>query len=112
MKCGELVLVYFPFTDGSSAKLRPVLVVSSDEFNRGADIVVLPLSSRPDPSDPRSYYVDMSLPRFRSAGLRLSSSIKWSKPLTIDQNVVSRRLGYLETSALQEVQEKLCSVFS
>lgn len=43
MRLGELWLVNFPFTDGSSTKLRPVLLVSSDKFNVGGDVVVVPI---------------------------------------------------------------------
>ena len=41
MNQGDICLVTFPFTDGTGAKLRPVLVVSTDAFNDGADIVVV-----------------------------------------------------------------------
>ncbi|MFH0983509.1 MAG: type II toxin-antitoxin system PemK/MazF family toxin, partial [Planctomycetota bacterium] len=41
MKCGSVCLTQFPFTNGTSAKMRPVLVVSKDEFNAGEDVVVV-----------------------------------------------------------------------
>ena len=42
---GDVLLAYYPFTNHSTAKLRPVLVVSTSRFNTGGDIVVLPISS-------------------------------------------------------------------
>jgi mRNA-degrading endonuclease toxin of MazEF toxin-antitoxin module len=88
MNCGEFLLAHSPFTDQTGAKLRPVLVVSSDSHNHGSDLVVVPVSSRPSPSDRFSYHLDISLQQFQSAGLKRSSSIKWNKPLTIDKSVV------------------------
>jgi len=33
-KFGDIVLVSFPFTDQSTTKKRPALIVSSDSYNR------------------------------------------------------------------------------
>ncbi len=112
MKCGEILLARYPFTDGSAVKLRPVLVVSSDKFNAGNDVVVLPISSQPDSSDRFSYYIDLSLPQFAGTGLRHSSAVKWTKPLAISSAVIQRRLGRLDSKCLEEVRAKLRSVFS
>ena len=38
MKIGEIWLVNFPFTDGSSTKLRPVLLVSADKFHFDGEV--------------------------------------------------------------------------
>lgn len=46
-KRGDIVLVSFPFTDLSSSKRRPALVVSPDPFNeRGQDLVVVAITSQ------------------------------------------------------------------
>ncbi len=49
---GEIVLIPIPFTDLSSQKRRPVIVISNDLYNRrAADMVVVALTSNPAPAD-------------------------------------------------------------
>ena len=46
-KRGDIVLVPFPFTDLSSSKRRPALVISPDDFNtRMQDLVVAAITSQ------------------------------------------------------------------
>jgi mRNA interferase MazF len=42
----EIVLVPFPFTDLSSAKRRPALIVSPDSYNTGKDVVIAYITSQ------------------------------------------------------------------
>ena len=111
MKCGDVCLVHYPFTDASGTKLRPVLIVSSAKFNGGDDVVVVPISSRPEPDDQFSVYIDSGTPGFTGTGLRYGSSIKWTKPLTIAKSVVSRRLGFIPQTLLTEVRDKIRTMF-
>lgn len=111
MTNGSTCLVEYPFTDGTGAKVRPVLVVSRDEYNKGADIVVVPISSRPDSSDPYSVFIDESDPAFSKTGLRCSSAVKWSKPFTIDKSLLIRRLGFLEGQPLSQITHSILGLF-
>ncbi len=104
MNSGEIYLARFPFTDGTAAKLRPVLVISNRRYNN-ADVVVLPISSRPDPND--EFAVFIGNPHFSQAGLRQESSIKWTKPMTIASSVFQRRLGTLPKTLFDETVEKV-----
>lgn len=109
MNYGDVCLTHFPFTNASAAKLRPVLIVSGEKFNNGGDVVVLPISSRPEPDDPFAVYIGE--PDFKKSGLRRDSSVKWAKPATIAKSVIQRRLGSLPKNLLDEVCNKVKSVF-
>jgi mRNA-degrading endonuclease toxin of MazEF toxin-antitoxin module len=49
-KHGDIVLIPIPFTDRSSQKQRPVIVISNDEYTSTApDLVVVAITSNPTP---------------------------------------------------------------
>ncbi len=112
MKCADICLIQYPFTDGTAAKLRPVLVISSDGFNAGEDVVVLPISSSVDSADKFSIAIQQESPYFNQSGLRYASSVKCTKPLTIAKRLLSRRLGNLAPELLVNVRTILAQLFS
>jgi mRNA interferase MazF len=112
MKCGDICLVQFPFTDGTAAKLRPVVVISSDGFNDGEDVVVLPISSSVQVADALSVLIQKSSPHFRQSGLKYPSNVKCTKPLTISKRLLLRKLGVLAPGLLDEVRAILAKLFS
>jgi mRNA interferase MazF len=111
MKCGDIILVSFPFTDDSAAKVRPALVVSADSFNTGEDIVVVPISSVAETSGAFTLPIPQSSEHFRQSGLRRSSHVKWTKLLTITRRMAQRRLGRLAPPLLSEVHTRIRSMF-
>ncbi len=111
MNCGTVCLVHYPFIDQTAAKLRPALVVSADKFNGSADVVIVPISSTPDRADPHAEYLDDTETWFSGTGLRRSSSVKWTKPLTVAKTVIQRRLGVLPDAQLRSVIANLKTLF-
>jgi len=47
---GDVVLVPFPFTDQTTTKKRPAVVVSSDAYHRDRPDVILILGGHPKPA--------------------------------------------------------------
>jgi len=111
VRCGQILLVSYPFTDTSGSKIRPALVVSADAYNQGEDFVVIPFSTVPPPDDRWALTFRDTAPGFGQTGLRGTSYIRWTKPMTISEKVVARRLGSLPSKILSEVQVKLQGMF-
>lgn len=109
---GDFLLVQFPLTDRTAAKLRPVLVVSANAYNRGEDIVVAPLSSSVNPDDQFSVVIEYGTDEFARSKIKVPSSIKWSKPLTISKSIARRTGGTATPTLLAEVLKNLQTVFS
>jgi mRNA interferase MazF len=112
MKCGDIVLANYPFTDTSGSKLRPVLIVSADRFNTGDDLVVVPISSVPAADDPYVFAIRDTDSFFSQSGLKRSSCVKWTKPLPLSRAIIHRRLGSLPREQIAVIHERIRSLFS
>jgi len=84
------VLVHFPFTDLTSNKKRPALILSPLEYvRRYGDVVVLAMTGQPQPEP------DLQLKKWQEAGLLKPT---WLKPViaTLKNQMIERRLGALD----------------
>ena len=89
---GDVVLVPFPFTDQTTTKKRPVVVVSSIDFNtERPDIVLMAITSQIRTT---SFFGEVSINKWQQAGLIKTSAIK---PIltTIEKVLVLKQLGQL-----------------
>jgi len=104
-KRGELWLVRFPFTDLTSTKLRPALVVAVHR----EDAVVLGIFSRVPAGTLRRTWVLMEDKHsaFPQTGLKKTSLLKAEKIAVVHESVFQKRLGRLAPDVVAQVQEAL-----
>jgi mRNA interferase MazF len=103
----EIVLVPFPFTDLSSAKRRPALIVSPDNYNTGRDVVIAYITSQINLS-PR--FGDYDLQKWKESGLPKPLKIRM-KFATLDKSIIIKKLGELEKEDSIEIEKILLSFF-
>jgi mRNA interferase MazF len=98
---GVVVLVRFPFSDLSSSKLRPALVVASAG---GSDWVLCQITSNPygDPSA-----VALAAGSFSEGGLPRQSFVRPGKLFTASESIVVRSMGQLTRGAHRMVVESV-----
>ena len=92
---GEIVLVPFPFTDQTTTKKRPAVVVSSNFYNALLPDIVLMAVTGQIKKPLRDG--ELEVIEWQKAGLLKTSAIK---PIftTIEKNLILRKLGTLESS--------------
>mgnify|MGYP001079360444 CR=1 FL=1 len=101
---GDIILVRFPFTDLSSSKVRPSLVISA----WGDDLIVVGIFSRvPDTIKNTWVMLKEGSPNFASTGLKKTSVIKTEKIAVIHRSVVRQKLGSLPQKFMIQVNEAL-----
>jgi mRNA interferase MazF len=97
---GEVLLVPFPFSDLSGGKARPVVVVSSPNYQRTTgELIVAMLTSAP-----RSGRYDCAIAGWKKAGLFLPTWAR-AKLATLTPRLVLKSLGRLERSDLHRVDD-------
>ena len=104
---GDLVLVPFPFTDQTTTKKRPAIVVSSATYNsERPDLVLMAVTSQTKLS---TSFGEVTVSKWKLAGLIKPSVIK---PIftTVEKGLILRRLGQLQGKDKQALQKTLQSI--
>lgn len=100
-KQGEILLISLPFSDLTSSKKRPVLVISNDENNRTSeDIVVAAITSN---ICKRKYSVMISSSNLTEGTLKRDSCLRADKIFSLSQNIVIRKFGKVEQNVINQV---------
>jgi mRNA interferase MazF len=97
MNCSrnEVVLLPIPFTDLTSRKVRPAVVVGRN----GTDLFLVPVSSvLPN--------TDLPLREWRAAGLNVPCGVK-AQLATVEERLVVKTVGALAATDRQALDERL-----
>ncbi|PIN99926.1 hypothetical protein COT72_03760 [archaeon CG10_big_fil_rev_8_21_14_0_10_43_11] len=98
VKQGDLLLVPFPFSDQSGRKVRPVIVVSNNSFNKTQDVIVVGVTSNLDGGDIIINPVDVE-----QGNLYDECCVKVSNILKLDKRLVIKRIGRIKAGLLREI---------
>jgi mRNA-degrading endonuclease toxin of MazEF toxin-antitoxin module len=101
---GDVVLVPFPFTDQTTTKKRPAVVVSSEAYHRDRpDVILMAVTSQVRPA---AGVGETAVQRWKEAGLLKPSVLK---PLlaTVEKGLVIRKLGKLEDPDRDALRQSL-----
>ncbi len=101
---GDIVLVPFPFTDQTTTKKRPAVIVSSDAYNQQRpDIILMAVTSQMRSAD---YFGDVIVSDWKQAGLLKPSVIK---PIfiTVEKGLILKKLGRISEKDRSMLQEAL-----
>lgn len=103
---GAVVLVPFPFSDLTQAKLRPAVALA--DAGRG-DWILCQITSNPY-GDPRA--IAMTEASFRTGSLRIVSYIRPSKLFTANASLIVGEVGVLTERAFEEIISAVMNLLS
>jgi len=111
MTKGKVVLLPFPFDDLSTVKVRPAVCLTNP-IGLHRHVVVAFLTSR-IPTDLLETDIVLTAQDrdFAATGLRISSTLRLHRLMTISTNLIQRELGELSSSLQAEVVYKLRTLF-
>lgn len=104
MNKGEIILVKFPFTDLSSSKLRPAMVLAEREQDVLAAFTTTNISTQN--SD------EVLLKANAVNKLKQDSKLNLFKIAALKKNLVIGKLGNIEGSLLNKIDEKLIQILN
>ncbi|MBI2499047.1 type II toxin-antitoxin system PemK/MazF family toxin [Candidatus Woesearchaeota archaeon] len=105
---GDLLLIPFPFSDQSGKKVRPVVVISNNDFNNSSeDIIVLGVTSNLHRD---KYSIQLSSLDLEKGNLDKPCVIKVENILKIDKRLIIKVIGKINKNKLNEIYVVLYSI--
>ena len=103
MKKGDIILISFPFTDLTGSKLRPAVVLASNELDVTVAFITTQLKWREE--------FDVLLSPNLTNGLKMDSMIRLSKIATLDVELVEGKLGNVTMDDILLINTSLIKLF-
>lgn len=105
---GQIVVVDFAVA-GMPKKIRPVLVIQSDVYNRkmANTVVAMITTNLARASEPSHLLIDITTPEGSRSGLLYTSVVNCNTLTTVRQDDILRVLGSLSAAAMQQVDQCL-----
>ena len=101
----EIVLVPFPYSDLTSTKRRPVLIISNDAYNRKFQDVVVCVITGNQFQD--SYSVELRNEDLEIGVLPENSVVKTHKLFTIHQGKIIKKFSLVKNDYFKQITEKI-----
>ena len=104
---GDIVVLLFPFSDLSSSRKRPAVVVAN---LTGDDLILAQITTASARSD--KYAVPLETIDFQTGKLTVSSLVRPNKLFTADVSIISSKIGTLKENKIKEIQDSLVNIFT
>jgi mRNA interferase MazF len=101
---GDIVVVPFPFSNLSSIKRRPALVLISLP---GPDIILCQITSKPRMDD---YSIELNTVDYSQGGLDRVSYVRVDRIFTAEKSIVLRKAGNLKPDKLTKIRKAIITL--
>src|SRR3989344_2407142 len=99
----DLLLVPFPFSDQSGRKVRPIIVISNNNFNENSeDILIVGVTSNVNKGE---YNLKLENKDLEDVKLITNCTIKVENILKLDKNLIIKRIGKIKSEKLIEINK-------
>jgi mRNA interferase MazF len=104
----DILLVPFPFSDQSGRKVRPVIVISNEEFNEySEDIIVTGVTSNISRD---KYNLSLSNEDLEEGKLLTQCGIKAENILKIDKELIIKKIGRINEKKLNNIKDMIIRI--
>ncbi len=109
LKQGDIVLIPIPFTDLTSTKRRPVIVISNDAYNQATADIVVAMTSNPVAV---AYSLTIDSADLTEGHLNRPSKVRVDKIYTLSQSIVVKRFSQVKQTVLHQIRSLLQDLVS
>ena len=108
----RVVLVPFPFDDLSGQKVRPAVCLTDVVGTHRHVVLAFITSTVPTPLEPTDILLTPGTQDFASTGLRVRSTLRLHRMVTVSTAIIRRQMGLLSPSVQTQVQQRLRALFA
>lgn len=108
----KIVLLPFPFDDLSGTKVRPAVCLTKTIGEHDHVVVAFITSRTPDDLLDSDIVIAQDLPEFSATGLKVTSTLRLHRIMTISTAIIKRELGALPKPVIASAKEKMRKLFS
>ena len=106
----DIVLLPFPFSDLKQSKVRPVIVLSDDKYNKKySDIVVVPLTSNLQKTD---YDMLITNKNLEKGNLIADSRVKVDRIFSVEKKLIKMNIGKIDKQTFSKIRTLFSSLVS
>ena len=106
----DIVLISFPFSDMKESKVRPVVVMSNDEYNKKfKDFIAIPMTSN---LRSREYTIKITNKELESGNLIVDSLAKVDKIVSIEKILIKKNIGRVRKDVYIKLKNKFVDIIS
>ena len=111
MEKHKIILVPFPFDDFSELKVRPAVCLTNYIGKHKHIVIAFITSKTPEELEKTDVVLDESHANFMQTGLKVSSTIRLHRLVTIGSLFIRRELGRLPDDIKNLVDQKMKQLF-
>src|SRR3990170_8908831 len=101
----DIVLIPIPYTDLSSQKRRPVVIVSNDRYNNSfEDVVVVAVTSN---LEAVKFSIPIENKDLDEGQLKVQSLIRPDKIYTLSKNIIIKKFGKVSKKIFERIKESI-----
>ncbi len=104
----DIVLICFPFSNAQYSKLRPVLVISNDIYNKKfQDFIGIAITSN---LKTRFHTIKITNDNMETGSLKQESLVKVDKIASVEQSCVKITIGSIKKDIFENIKNEFLSI--
>lgn len=101
---GDVVVLPFPFSDLSTSRRRPAVVIAKGEYG---DVILCQITSK---AKKDAEAVELKEKDFQEGKLRIASCVRQRKIFTSDSGLILYRIGRIKKEKTKEIEDAICKI--